>query len=75
MAAPLAGRARVLAAGEPLLRAAQASGAIRADLTLEQVVDMVAAIAKIPGEADYREPILQAALDGLRPAIVGRLSA
>jgi hypothetical protein len=29
---------------------------------------MVAAIAKIPGDAGYREPILRTALDALRPA-------
>ena len=61
------GRARVLAAGRPLLRAAQRSGEIRTDLTLEQILDMIAAIAKIPGTADYREPILRAALDPFGP--------
>ena len=58
----------MLGAGQPLLRAAQKSGEIRADLTLEQILDMIAAIAKIPGTASYREPILQAALDAFRPA-------
>jgi AcrR family transcriptional regulator len=60
-----AGYARVLKAGQPLLRAAQESGEIRTDLTLEQILDMVAAIAKIPGDPGYREPILRAALDAL----------
>jgi hypothetical protein len=46
----------------------QQSGEIRTDLTLEQMLDMVAAIAKIPGDAGYREWILRAALDALRPA-------
>ena len=63
-----AGRMRVLDAGQPLLHAAQESGEIRADLTLEQILDMIAAIAKIPGDTSYREPILQAALDAFRPA-------
>jgi AcrR family transcriptional regulator len=63
-----AGYARVLDASRPLLCAAQDSGEIRADLTLEQILDMVAAIAKIPGDAGYREPILRAALDALPPA-------
>ena len=58
----------MLDASRPLLRSAQESGEIRADLTLEQILDMVAAIAKIPGDADYREPILRTALDALRPA-------
>src|SRR4051794_28145146 len=60
-------RARVLASGQPLLDAAQAAHEVRADLTLEQVLDLVIAIAKIPADADYLEPILQTALDGLRP--------
>jgi AcrR family transcriptional regulator len=60
-------RARVLAAGRPLLVAAQRTHEVRGDLTLEQVLDMVIAIATIHGESDYLEPILQTALDGLRP--------
>ncbi len=59
-------RDRVLAAGAPLLVAAQRSGEIREDLTLEQVLELVVAIARIRGDADYVEPILDAALDGLR---------
>jgi AcrR family transcriptional regulator len=62
-----AGRPRVLAAGRPLLQAAQDAGEIRAGLTLEQILDMVVAIAKIHGDPGYLEPILQAAFDGLRP--------
>jgi AcrR family transcriptional regulator len=62
-----AGRPRVLAAGRPLLVAAQESHEVRADLTLEQILDMVVAIAKIQGDPSYREPILDAAFDGLRP--------
>lgn len=63
-----AGRPRVLAAGRPLLIAAQQAHEVRADLTLEQILDLVVAIAKIPGDPGYLNPILQAALDGLRPA-------
>jgi AcrR family transcriptional regulator len=59
-------RKRVLAAGQPLLTAAQRAHEIREDLTLEQVLDMISAIAKIPGDPNYLQPILQAALDGLR---------
>jgi AcrR family transcriptional regulator len=62
-----AGYTRVLGAGRPLLLAAQGSGETRSTLTLEQILDMVAAIAKIPGDASYRAPILEAALDSLRP--------
>ena len=61
-------RARVMDAGRPLLAAAQRARQIRDDLTLEQVLDMVIAIATIHGDTHYLEPILQTALDGLRPA-------
>ncbi len=60
-------RARVIAAGLPLLAAAQYAHEIRDDLALEQILDMVIAIARIHGDARYLEPILQTALDGLRP--------
>jgi AcrR family transcriptional regulator len=66
--APVMGesRRRVMVAGRPLLLAAQRTREVRKDLTLEQVLDMVVAIASIHGESDYVEPILQAAIDGLR---------
>ena len=57
----------MLAAGRPLLAAAQTAHQARDDLALEQVLDMVIAIATIHGDTRYLEPILQAALDGLRP--------
>jgi AcrR family transcriptional regulator len=60
-------RARVIAAGRPLLAAAQRAHEVRDDLALEQVLDMVIAIATIHGDTRYLEPILQTALDGLRP--------
>lgn len=60
-------RSRVLAAGAPLLAAAQRSHEIRDDLTLEQILDLTIAVVKLPGATTYVEPILQAALDGLRP--------
>jgi AcrR family transcriptional regulator len=59
-------RARVIAAGRPLLAAAQRTGEVRDDLALEQILDMVKAIATTHGDPDYLKPILQAALDGLR---------
>src|SRR5450631_1186019 len=61
------GRPQVLAAGRPLLLAAQRAHEARDDLTLEQVLDMVIAIGTIHGDPRYLEPILQTALDGLRP--------
>jgi AcrR family transcriptional regulator len=60
-------RARVVAAGRPLLVAAQHTHELREDLTLEQVLDMIMAITTIHGTPSYLEPILQTALDGLRP--------
>ncbi|MBI5105474.1 MAG: TetR/AcrR family transcriptional regulator [Solirubrobacterales bacterium] len=65
-------RARVLAAGQPLLAAAQEARDVRDDLTLEQVLDLVIAVAKLPGESAYVEPILRTALDGLAPGRRGR---
>ncbi len=59
-------RDRVLAAGRPLLRAAQEAHEARPDLTLDQVLDLVLAATTIPGDRAYIEPILQAALAGLR---------
>jgi AcrR family transcriptional regulator len=60
-------RSRVLATGRPLLVAAQDAHEIRTDLTLEQILDMIIATAKIHGDPEYLEPILQTVLDGLRP--------
>jgi AcrR family transcriptional regulator len=60
-------RARGLAAGRPLLAAAQRTHEVRDDLTIEQVLDMIVAIAAIDSDTRYVEPILHVALDGLRP--------
>jgi AcrR family transcriptional regulator len=61
------GRARVIAAGQPLLAAAQDAQEIRSDLVIEQVLDLVHAIATVHGDTSYTQPILQVAFDGLRP--------
>ncbi|MGH3502289.1 MAG: TetR/AcrR family transcriptional regulator [Nocardioidaceae bacterium] len=58
-------RGRMLAAGRPLLSAAQDSHQIASDLDLDQILDLVVAIAKIPGAPEYRQPLLDAALAGL----------
>ena len=63
-------RARVLVAGRPLLAAAQRVGEVRDGLALEQILDMVIAIAAIHGDIRYVEPILRAALDGLHPRTI-----
>ena len=60
-------RTRVMTAGRPLLAAAQHAGEVRDDLTLEQILDMIVAIATIRGGTGYTGPILQTALNGLRP--------
>jgi len=61
-------RARALDAGRPLLTAAQQAREIRADLTFEQIIDMINAIAKIPAGPDYLEPMFETLLNGLRPS-------
>jgi hypothetical protein len=59
-------RGRALAAGRPLLTAAQDAHEIRDDLTLEQIFDMIVAVARIHGDPDYLGPIIATMLDGLR---------
>lgn len=61
------GYARIVAAGAPLLGAAQDSGEVRADLDVHQVLALVAAVARIPGDPAFRGPLVTAALDALRP--------
>jgi len=54
-------------AGEPLLRRAQEAGAVRPDVSIDDVVKMVGGIAKIQGaDPATVERILSVALDGLR---------
>lgn len=60
-------RAMLHEAGAPLLRRAQDAGVVRPDVTIDEVVRMVAGIAKIPTDdpADIQR-LLAVALDGLR---------
>jgi AcrR family transcriptional regulator len=60
-----AGRAAIVAAGGPLLDAAQAGGAVRADLTFDQVLSLVVAVGGIRGPDEYVRGILEVVLDGL----------
>ena len=61
-------RQSIAASGEPLLQAAQASGAVRADARFMDIVRMVGGIANIPNaEPGQVDRILEVALDGLRP--------
>ena len=60
-------RAMLHAAGEPLLRRAQEAGVVRPDVTIDEVVRLVAGIAKIPAEDPAEiQRVLAVALDGLR---------
>ena len=60
-------RASLYAAGEPLLKRAQEAGAVRPDVTIADVIQMVVGIAKLPaGNSSQVEHILRIALDGLR---------
>jgi AcrR family transcriptional regulator len=58
-------RARVFAAGRPLLLAAQQTHEIRDDLSIEQILRMITAVAAIPGDRSYVAPMLRTTLDGL----------
>jgi hypothetical protein len=51
--------------GQPLFSAPQHAHQVAGDLDLGQILDLVVAIAKIPGTPEYRQPILDAALAGL----------
>jgi AcrR family transcriptional regulator len=60
-------RESLFAAGEPLLKRAQDAGAVRPDVTIAEVIQMVMGIGKIPaGDPGQTEHILRIALDGLR---------
>ncbi|MEU9342700.1 helix-turn-helix domain-containing protein [Streptomyces sp. NPDC048278] len=59
-------RGRMLSAGQPLLTAAQDAHRIGTGLDLDQILDLVVAVAKIPGTPQYRQPMLDAVLAGLR---------
>jgi AcrR family transcriptional regulator len=60
-------RAMLNSAGEPLLRRAQEAGVVRSDVAIEEVIRLVAGIAKIPfANPAEIERVLTVALDGLR---------
>ncbi|WFE41389.1 TetR/AcrR family transcriptional regulator [Micromonospora sp. WMMD998] len=61
-------RTEIYAAGEPLLRRAQAAGAARTDADFDDVVRLISGIAayQFPDPAQ-RDRVLAIALDGLRP--------
>jgi alkylhydroperoxidase family enzyme len=47
----------VLAADRPLLVTAQRTHEVRDDLTLEQIIDLIVAIAAINSDTRYIEPV------------------
>jgi AcrR family transcriptional regulator len=60
-------RAAFYGAGEPLLRRAQEAGAMRTDVSIDEVLQLVGGIAKIQAaDPAAVERILSVALDGLR---------
>src|SRR6478736_3386969 len=60
-------RAALNSAGEPLLQRAQDAGVVRTDTNIQDVIRMVAGIAKMPSaEPGEIERVLDLALDGLR---------
>src|SRR3954447_4328295 len=60
-------RASLFGAGEPLLKRGQEAGAVRPDVTIAEVIQLVVGIAKIPtAEPAQVEHILRIAVDGLR---------
>jgi AcrR family transcriptional regulator len=60
-------RQSLYAAGEPLLKRAQDAGVVRPDVTITEVIQLVAGIGKVPAtDPEQMERILRIALDGLR---------
>ena len=60
-------RVALYAAGEPLLKRAQEAGAVRGDVSIDEVLPMVGGIGKIQTvDAAAVDRILSVALDGLR---------
>ena len=60
-------REALYAAGEPLLTRAQEAGAVRSDVAIGDVIQLVISIAKLPtGDPAQVEHLLRVALDGLR---------
>jgi AcrR family transcriptional regulator len=68
-------RGRLLSAAQPLVAAARDAGEIVDDIEPEQILDLVMAIAKSTGSLQYRQPMLDAVLLGLRRPGSGTSSA
>lgn len=61
-----AGYTRVVDAAQPLLDTARQAEVIDTSLTLEQILDLIIAVAKISGADSYRAPILDEVLKAER---------
>jgi AcrR family transcriptional regulator len=60
-------RTSLFDAGDPLLRRAQEAGAVRPDVTIGEVMQMIVGIGKIPtSDPAQTERLVRIALDGLR---------
>jgi hypothetical protein len=55
-----------------LLAAARDAGEVITAISLDQILDLIVAIAKIPCDSEHREPILEMALAGLRRSATHR---
>jgi AcrR family transcriptional regulator len=60
-------RTRVSDAARPLITAAQQAGQLRLDLSLDQILDLIVAVASIPRDIEYLSPLLEATLNGITP--------
>jgi AcrR family transcriptional regulator len=66
-------RTEIYVAGEPLLRRAQGAGAVRADVSFDDVVRLISGLTMAQfTDPEQRDRVLGFALDGLRPAAAGR---
>ncbi|MEU7847619.1 helix-turn-helix domain-containing protein [Micromonospora parva] len=66
-------RTEIFSAGEPLMRRAQAAGAVRDDIGFDDVVRLISGLtmAQFPSP-EQRDRVLNVALDGLRPPAAPR---
>ncbi|MGQ5263007.1 TetR/AcrR family transcriptional regulator [Micromonospora sp. ZYX-F-536] len=66
-------RLEIYAAGEPMMRRAQAAGVVREDVSFDDVVRLISGLtmAQFPS-TDQRDRVLGVALDGLRPPATTR---
>lgn len=59
-------RALVVRAGEPLLRGARESGEVRDDVSIEQILDAIAALGQVGEDPASATTLVEVFIDGLR---------